>query len=188
MRDDPDLEVRLADLLRGVRTEAGMTQRDLARLARTSQSAIARYESARVLPDLRTLSRLVRACGQHLRVDLVRDPTTRPKGRTGAEGAVRRPVAIPNDLDDPTIEKADGVVELPLRVRWSGRKRTYDLSKHRDRIRVYEQVLREGTEEDVKRFIRVDDLLNLWDELLLPTYVRETWEPRIARFRKASRC
>lgn len=30
-----------------------------------------------------------------------------------------RPVSIPDDVDDPAIEKAKGIVELPLHVRWS---------------------------------------------------------------------
>ena len=47
-----------------------MTQRQLAELAGTSQAAIARYERGRVVPDLVTLMRLVRACGFDLRLDL----------------------------------------------------------------------------------------------------------------------
>lgn len=186
MSKDRDLEAEVADLVREVRRGAGMTQRDLAQAARTSQSAIARYESAQVLPDLRTVARLVRACGRSLHLEVVDDGPAQSRGRTGMEGAVRRPVAVPDQLDNPTIEKATGVVELPRRVRWSGPRRTYDLSKRRDRVRVYEQVLREGTEEDVQRFVRCEDLVDLWHELVLPRYVREAWEPRIARLRKAS--
>lgn len=37
------------------------------------------------------------------------------------------------------------------------------LSDPRDRARVYEQVLREGNEDDVRWFIRVDELMDLWD-------------------------
>lgn len=183
-----DLEVRLADLLRTARTEAGLTQRDLAAAANTSQSAIARYESGKSLPTLRTLSRLVRACGARIRVEVVGDETGTPRGRTGKEGAVRRPVAVPKNLDDPAVEKAAGVVTLPLSVQWSEPGRNYDLSERRDRIRIYEQVLREGTEEDVKRFVRADDLVDLWDELVLPAYVRDAWEERIAEYREARAC
>lgn len=186
MHNDGGLKAELASLLRDVRMGAGMTQRELARAANTSQSAIARYESAQVLPDLRTVSRLVRACGRSLRIELVEDSAPGSRGRTGSEGAVRRPLAVPAQLDDPAIDKATGVIELPRRVRWSGPRRTYDLSKRRDRVRVYEQVLREGTEEDVQRFIRSDDLLDLWDDLVLPAYVREAWERRIAHLRRAS--
>lgn len=42
-------------LLRDARTSAGLTQRQLAERAGTAQSAVARYETARALPDLDTL-------------------------------------------------------------------------------------------------------------------------------------
>jgi hypothetical protein len=41
---------------------------------------------------------------------------------------------------------------------------------------VYEQVLREGTEDDIKRFIRVEGLEDVWDDLELPTNMRTAWE------------
>jgi transcriptional regulator with XRE-family HTH domain len=166
-------------VLRAARAKAGLTQRQLGAAAGTSQAAIARYEAGAVLPDLRTLARLLEACGFHLVLDLEPHP---PVGRTGQESAVMRPPAIPDDLEDPSIDKASGVVELPLRVQWSGR-RTYDLSDRQDRARVYELVLREGTEDDVRRFVRPDDLEELWDELLLPPHVRAAWEQRITKQR-----
>ena len=42
--------------------------------------------------------------------------------------------------------------------------------------RVYEQVLREGTEDDVRHFVRLDELVDLWDELVLPDHVRGAWD------------
>ncbi len=77
-------------------------------------------------------------------------------------------MAVPDDVADPVITKAAGRVELPLHVRWSGPSKVYDLGKRTDRLRVYEQVLREGNDDDVRRFIDVDELLALWDELVLP--------------------
>ncbi|MDQ3709377.1 MAG: helix-turn-helix domain-containing protein [Actinomycetota bacterium] len=53
-------------LLREARADAGLTQRQLADRAATAQSAVARYEAARALPDLDTLQRLLAACGRHL--------------------------------------------------------------------------------------------------------------------------
>lgn len=52
------------------RVRAGLTQRELARRARTSQSAVARIESGAVSPSLETLRRLVAACGFDLRLSL----------------------------------------------------------------------------------------------------------------------
>lgn len=49
-------------------------------------------------------------------------------------------------------------------------------------MRVYEQVLREGTEDDVRYHIDVDELARVvdelarvLDELVLPPYVRAAW-------------
>lgn len=52
------------------RVRAGLSQRELARRARTSQSAIARIENGTVSPSLETLRRLVAACGFDLRLSL----------------------------------------------------------------------------------------------------------------------
>lgn len=82
---------------------------------------------------------------------------------------------MPEDVDEPGVDKATGKVTLPLHVRWSGPPKTYDLAERADRVRVYEQVLREGDEFDVRWFIDVDELLALWDELVLPAHVRRAW-------------
>lgn len=90
-------------------------------------------------------------------------------------GPAARPVAVPEDLDDPNVSKASGLVELPLHVRWSGPPIAYDLADRGDRARVYEQVLREGTEDDIRLYVNADQLLQLWDELVLPPPVRRAW-------------
>ena len=54
------------DLLREARLRSGLTQRELARRARTSQPAIARWESGEVAPSFERLRELVRACGLEL--------------------------------------------------------------------------------------------------------------------------
>lgn len=165
----------VSELLRAARVEAGLTQRRLAEAAGTSQAAVARYERGTVVPDVRTLARLVEGCGFRLVLGVEAERT----GRTGRESATGRPPAIPDDLDDPSTNKAAGVVELPLHVQWSGR-RSYDLSDRADRARVYQLVLREGTEDDVRRFVRLDELVEMWDDLLLPTHVRAAWERWLA--------
>ena len=62
---------------------------------------------------------------------------------------------------------------------------TYDLADRADRARVYEQVLREGTEDDVRFYVEADSLLELWDELVLPRSVRQAWTDWIAGHRAA---
>jgi hypothetical protein len=84
-------------------------------------------------------------------------------------------VAIPDDVDAPTVVKASGMVELPLRVRWSGPHRQYDMADRNHRARVYEQVLSEGTDDDVRFYIDIDALIDMWPELVLPHRVRLAW-------------
>lgn len=92
-------------------------------------------------------------------------------------------MAIAEDVDDPSVVKATGVVELPFHVRWSDPPVSYDLEQRADRIRVYEQVLREGTEDDVRLYIDVDELVPLFYELVLPPTVRRAWADWLLRHR-----
>lgn len=100
-----------------------------------------------------------------------------PNTRSAELGPAARPVAVPADLDASRAPKANGRIELPLHIRWSGEPIVYDLDDRADRARVYEQVLREGSEEDVRYYIDPGQLLELWDELVLPASVRRAWEP-----------
>jgi hypothetical protein len=100
-------------------------------------------------------------------------------------GPAARPVAIPEEFDDRGTPKASGIVTLPFNVRWSDPVVTYDMAVQKDRLRVYEQVLREGTEADVLHFIDPDKLVELFDELVLPPKVRETWEEWFKHHNKA---
>ena len=91
-----------------------------------------------------------------------------------------RPVAVPDDVDAPWVVKASGRIELPPHVRWSG-DRVYDLDDVADRMSVYKQVLSHGVAEDVRRFIRVEELARLWRQMILPSYVRDVWGPWLHR-------
>ncbi|MGH2936133.1 MAG: helix-turn-helix domain-containing protein [Gaiellaceae bacterium] len=78
----------VATLIRRARTEAGLTQAQLAARAGTSQPALARYESGATLPTLPTLERLLAVVGRRLQVGAVRadEPlalTTSLRGRLG---------------------------------------------------------------------------------------------------------
>src|SRR2546423_6299212 len=61
-------------LLRSARSAAAMSQRDLARKARTAQSVVARIELGTTVPSINTLSRLLRAAGFELSAELRRIP------------------------------------------------------------------------------------------------------------------
>lgn len=52
-----------SNLLRSAREAAGLTQRELARKARTAQSVVARIELGETSPSWSTLARLLKAAG-----------------------------------------------------------------------------------------------------------------------------
>jgi hypothetical protein len=96
-----------------------------------------------------------------------------------------RPVEVPDDLDDSAPRT--GHVRLPVEIAWSGQP-DYGLADRQQLCRVYEQVLREGTAEEVRRYVRASTLLEVWDELYLPMYVRMAWEPWVAAHRGDRDC
>jgi predicted nucleotidyltransferase/DNA-binding XRE family transcriptional regulator len=53
-------------MLRRARELAGWSQAEVAAMAGTSQSAVARYETGAAVPSLSTLERLLAACGERL--------------------------------------------------------------------------------------------------------------------------
>lgn len=57
-------------LIRMARRDAGLSQSELARRAKTSQAAISAYESGRRSPSVQTLSRVLAAAGFELRMRL----------------------------------------------------------------------------------------------------------------------
>src|ERR1035437_214226 len=73
-------EFVLAAAVMDVRNRAGLTQRQLARKMGTTQPVVARLESGRSRPSMRTLERLADATGSRLRVSF---QPRRAKGRAG---------------------------------------------------------------------------------------------------------
>jgi len=59
-------EFVLASVLIEARNRAGLTQQELARKMGTTQPVVARLESGRVRPSMRTLGRLTKAAGSRL--------------------------------------------------------------------------------------------------------------------------
>ncbi len=65
--NDDAHRVALANALATLRQEAGLTQRDLARLLNSTQSAISELETGVITnPGIATLQRYARACGHRL--------------------------------------------------------------------------------------------------------------------------
>lgn len=61
-------------VLRSARADAGLSQRELAKKARTAQSVVARIELGETSPSWDTLMRLLRASGHSLHAVLERIP------------------------------------------------------------------------------------------------------------------
>lgn len=59
------------NLIKLARHDAGLSQRELASRAGTSQATLSAYEAGRKSPSLNTLARIVRAAGQDLRIQVV---------------------------------------------------------------------------------------------------------------------
>ena len=64
--------VGVSELLRRARHGSGLTQRELARKARTAQSVVARIELGETSPSWATLARLLKAAGFRLNATLRR--------------------------------------------------------------------------------------------------------------------
>lgn len=61
-------EFELAKALIEARLKAGLTQKQLARRMKTTQSVIARLEGGQTNPSTKTLGKLAQATGTHLRI------------------------------------------------------------------------------------------------------------------------
>ena len=70
-------EFELARELIAARTRAGLTQAELAKRMGTTQSAVARMESGRRLPSLKTLHRYATATGTRALIKLVAEEDAR---------------------------------------------------------------------------------------------------------------
>lgn len=68
-------EFALASALIEARSQAGMTQEQVARAMGTTQAVIARLEGGRVKPSTRTLERFAKATGTRLRIRFEPDHT-----------------------------------------------------------------------------------------------------------------
>ena len=73
-------EFALASAVIDVRSRAGLTQQELAAKMGTTQPVVARLESGRIRPSLRTLERLAEATGSRLLIRFEPHPTKRRAG------------------------------------------------------------------------------------------------------------
>jgi ribosome-binding protein aMBF1 (putative translation factor) len=73
-------EFALATAMIRARTEADMTQQQVAEAMGTTQAVVARLESGRVMPSTRTLQRFAKATGSRLRISFEPKP---PRAKNG---------------------------------------------------------------------------------------------------------
>jgi len=66
--DELGAEFDLARALIEARSRAGLTQAELAKRMKTTQSVVARLESGRVHPSTKTLEKIARATGTRLKI------------------------------------------------------------------------------------------------------------------------
>ena len=100
-------------LLRQARKRAGLSQRALARRARTAQSVIARIESGDTSPSYDTLLRLVRAAGFELGTEL----RPRSTGRTHMLDDVPRILSLSPEERLLELRNAAQLLTVAKRVR-----------------------------------------------------------------------
>ena len=177
IRSDTLRAVIAADLLTRARRAAGISQEALARRAGTSRPTLSAYEHGHKSPNLETAARIAGAAGFDLALQPRIEFVVHPVGRG-------RPVTVPTTLPRLPVEQALAVTELPLHLNWSAPGRQFDLRDRVDRARVYEILLREGTADDILRYVDGALLVDLWDELVVPPAIRSAWarviEPALA--------
>jgi len=66
--DELGPEFEIARLLIGSRTQAGLTQAQLAKRMQTTQAAVARFEGGRIHPSISTLKKIAQAIGTRLKI------------------------------------------------------------------------------------------------------------------------
>ena len=104
---------------------------------------------------------------------------TRCRSRRRCRGGPYRPfltperISIPDDLEDRSLPKASGKVTLPRHIASS--PYSYDLDNRKSLRSCYEQVMTEGLDDDVRFYIDLDVLLDIWDEMWLSPHVRDAW-------------
>jgi hypothetical protein len=96
--------------------------------------------------------------------------------RTRYQARPGRRVIVAADLDS-LRGPSRGMVELPLRLYWSGPSPVFDLDELYMRRWLYQIVLREASRpEDLTGYLDRDTLIGVWPGLVLPRGVRQAWE------------
>jgi transcriptional regulator with XRE-family HTH domain len=156
---------------------AGLSRSELARRAGASRPTLAAYAAGTKSPNLATAERILRAAGFELELAPRPDFSEVAVGRGHA-------VYVPAFLHRLPVDRALRRVRLPLHLNWSEPDRAYDLSDRRQRARVYEIVLREGTAQDISDYVDGALLVDLWPDMVVPAQLQRAWQPLIDAVRQ----
>jgi hypothetical protein len=104
------------------------------------------------------------------------DPVPAIAVRTGYQARPGKRAIVILDLAD-LRGPVEGTIELPLRLFWSSRDHSFDLSDPAMLREVYETVLREASRpEDLTANLNHQRLIAMWPRLHLPRGVRRAWQ------------
>lgn len=158
-------------LILKARRGAGLTQRQLAARAATSQATLSAYESGRKIPSLAVAERIVEAAGYHL--DLVTEVKF-----TRHEVPRVHPFWVPDRLWRGKLPECFARVVLDDPDHYE-RVRQFNLRRRPARRQLYQLLLRRGTPDELIDWIDGALLVDLWGDLKIPSAVRDAWEPAV---------
>lgn len=162
-----------ARLILSARHGSGLSQRDLAVRAGTSQATLSAYERGVKTPGLAVAERIVEAAGY--RLDLV------TQVRFTQQIASRlRPFWVPDRLWRGKLPECFATISMrdPAYLRGVTR---FTLRRRASRRRMYELLLRSGLPDELMDWVDGALLVDLWDELRLPKPIRSAWQPAVDR-------
>lgn len=163
----------MARLILKARHGSGLTQRDLAEKAGTSQATLSAYERGVKCPSLAVAGRIVEAAGY--RLDLV---TKVHFTQMTARGV--KPFWVPDRLWRGALPECFATISVldPMYVRGVTR---FTLRRRVSRRRMYEVLLRNGLPDELIDWVDGALLVDLWGELKLPQPIRRAWQPAVDR-------
>lgn len=153
------------------RRGAGLTQAQLAARAATTQSAVSMYERRRKVPMLDVAERLMQAAGADLGM------VTTVVWEVGFLPGLRA-FWYPDRLWRVEVPGCFDTVLMPDLVGGTGQGE-WDLRDRADRRRLYENLMVEGDQHMMMRWVDGALLVDVWAELALPEKIRAAWEPAV---------
>lgn len=153
------------------RRAAGLTQAELAHGAGTTQSAVSMYERRRKVPMLDVAERLMWAAGADLGMvtTVVWEVDFLPGLKEFWYPSRLWRVEVPHCFNTVRMPDVVGLTE----------QNTWDLRDRDQRRGLYENLLIEGTQHMIQRWVDGALLVDLWTELQLPEKIRARWTPAV---------